>query len=409
VPQPTQRFLNAYRLAAYCGTALLVFQMYGVVTTGFVSWRLYGHPDGFDFQTFWAASHLSLLGRPLAAYDYPTLVDTIRAITPHAKLPGPWFYPPTFLLLVQPFALLPSPIAYLIFATLTTALLVAIVRKVLPMPGATVWILAFPGLWLNVVQGQNAALTATLALAAFIALPKRPRLAGVCIGLLAIKPHLAILFPLVLACAGMWTAFAFAALTAALFAAVSVAVFGLDIVPVFLHGLAQANAMVANGDLPWDQMATLFAGLRMLGVPASTAYLAQACQAILAIAAAAWVWRHSTALEVRATALVGATFLISPYLYNYDAVWLAIPLALLTAKAMRDGWLRGERALLAVAFLYPQVGNECGRLLGLCFGPLLFAALLGLAMRRTWLTMRATRTPEHADHAVRLDPALDRR
>jgi alpha-1,2-mannosyltransferase len=203
--------------------------------------------------------------------------------------------------------------------------------------------------------------------------------------MLSIKPHLAILFPLALACAGMWTAFISAGVTAVLLTGISIAIFGLGAIPAFLHGVSAASSAIAVGALPWEQTASLFAALRAAHVPLTPAYVAQACQAIAATGAVIWTWRQSGDLAVRATALVAGTCMISPYIFNYDATWLGVPIALLTAKALRDGWLPWEREILCVAWLYPGLGDLCGYFLHAGIGPLVFASLLFVAVRRTRL------------------------
>jgi len=386
-PESNKRWLNQARLLAYLGTILLTLQVMLLIGVDRQAWIVHGQPGGFDFQTFWAASRLSLEGTPLKAYSWDAIIQAGQQIGSHVVKTGPWRYPPNFLLLVQPLALLPCSISYFIFIAITTIGLIVLLRKVLSAQGTMVWLLAFPGLWLNAVQGQNGSLTACFALGALLLLHKnRPVLAGVCIGMLSIKPHLAILFPLALACAEMWTAFFAAAITVAIFTGLSIAVFGIAVIPAFLHGMGEANANLANGLLPWPQMASLFATLRELHVAVEPAYAAQICQAVIATCAVIWVWRKSHEWEVRATALVAGTFMISPYIYNYDAVWLAIPVALMTAKALRDGWLRAERLILSIAFIYPPSGNAIAYSpwhVGL--GPIVLAALLFLAIRRTYL------------------------
>lgn len=381
VSTSTVHWFNKARLRAYCGTILLASLIYGL-RCAWHSWTLYGQPNGMDFTTFWAASRLWLDGTPLEAYSFPALVHAARHISPNLPAPGPFFYPPNFLLLLRPFALLPAPVAYVIFAVSTAAVFVVLLRKVLPMRGALLPILAFPGIWLTMTQGQNSCITAALALGALLLLNRRPILAGICIGMLSIKPHLAILFPLVLACAGMWTAFIAAGVTALLLTGISIAVFGLAAIPVFLHGVSLANSAIAIGALPWWQTASLFATLRVIHVPIAPAYVAQACQAIVAAGAVLWVWRQSDDLAVRATALVAGTCMISPYLFNYDATWLGVPIALLAAKALRDGWLPWEREILGVAWLYPGLGDLCGLFLNAGIGPVVFASLLFVAVRR---------------------------
>jgi len=385
--QSAQRWLNQARLLAYLGTILLTLQVMLLIYADKHAWVVHGQPGGFDFQTFWAASRLWLEGMPLQAYSEHAIIQAGQQIGPHVVETGPWRYPPNFLLLVRPLALLPCPVSYLIFITVTTIGLMVLLHKVLRAPDTLVWVLAFPGLWLNAIQGQNGSLTACFALGALLLIHKnRPILAGVCIGMLSIKPHLAILFPLALACAEMWTAFFAAAVTAAVFTGVSIAVFGVAVIPAFLHGMGEANTNLASGLLPWPQMVSLFASLRELNVAVKPAYAAQICQAVIATCAVAWIWRKSHEWEVRATALVAGTFMISPYIYNYDAAWLAIPLASMTAKALRDGWLRGERLILSIAFIYPQSGYAIDfSLWHVGFGPLVLAALLFLAIRRTYV------------------------
>ncbi|SAK65232.1 membrane protein [Caballeronia hypogeia] len=390
---------RASRIGAYSATLLLAVQCFGVVFNALHSWKKFGFPGGGDFLTFWAAARITDAGAPLEAYSWPAIKHIAAQFSPDIPMPGPWFYPPNFLLIARPLAWMPGGVAYGLFAALSSALFVWLMRRALPARHMLVWILAFPGLWLNAAQGQNAAITASLVLAALLSMPARPVLAGVFIGLLSIKPHLAILFPIALACAGMWRTFLAAAVTALLFTGVSVAVFGIGIVPVFLHGLSDANGYIAAGVLPWDQTASLFATLRMAHVAAGPAYVAQACQAALAVCAVAWVWRNSTQLEVRATALVAATFMISPYIYNYDAVWLGVPVALITARALRDGWLRGERVILVVAWMYPQMADLMSIHFGIGPGPLVFASLIFLAVRRARL--------ESADAGtIAADPAI---
>jgi hypothetical protein len=398
-----QHWLNRPRLRAYSAAVLLASLIYGLRCAWF-NWKLYGEPNGFDFATFWAASRLTFDGTPLKAYSWEAIVRTAQHISPHVMSPGPWFYPPNFLLVVKPFALLPFPAAYAIFAIGTGTVFVLLLRKVVPLSGAWLPILAFPGLWLNVAQGQNGCLTAALVLGVFLSIGKRPVLAGVGIGLLSIKPHLAILFPVVLACAGMWTTFIAAGVTATLFTGVSVVVFGTAIVPVFLHGFSAASGYVATGALPWPQMASLFATLRALHVGITPAYVAHACASVLACAVVIGVWRRSQELEVRIMALVAGTFMLSPYIYNYDAAWLAIPIAFFAAKAQHAGWLRGEREILCVAWLYPVLGHLCGYLLHMGIGPLVFASLLFVAARRTCPQPRAAAASQTARPGARFAP-----
>ena len=403
MPKSAQHWLSPARVRAYSTVVLLVSLIYAL-PCAWAAWKMYREPGGFDFVTFWLASRLSLGGSPLAAYSYASIQHVAQGISPHFKVSGPWFYPPNFLLIVRPFALLPFPLAFLGFVTATTAIFVVLLRKAVPFPGVWLPIVAFPGLMVDALQGQNACLTASLMLGAILLLPKRPILAGVCIGMMSIKPHLAILIPLALACAGMWTTFIAAAVTAILFTGAAIAVFGTAVIPAFLHALSEANADLASGMLPWPEMASAFAALRVLHVAAPLAYAAQACEALVATLAVGWVWRNSNELEVRATALVAGTFMVSPYVYIYDTAWLGIPIALLSAKAVRDGWLRWEREILCVAWLFPVVGEMSAYFLHAGIGPLVFASLMFVALRRTYRSRKVGVEGCQCLHAAPLTP-----
>jgi alpha-1,2-mannosyltransferase len=247
------------------------------------------------------------------------------------------------------------------------------------------------------VQGQNGALTASLAGLALLCLDRRPALAGVFIGLLAIKPHLAIFFPVALAAAGLWRTMLAAAVTATLFAALSIAILGIDTVPAFIGAIGHMTGLLEKGALQWWQMPSLFAALRMAGISVHAAWLAHVALAALATGALVCVWRRCADIGVRAVALVAATFLGSPYVYHYDEVWFALPIAFLTIHAARTGWLRGEREILLLAWCYPLAGNVLAARTGVNPGPLFSCVLLALALRRAYRPPAAGVAQHHRD------------
>ena len=78
---------------------------------------------------------------------------------------------------------------------------------------------ALPFLSVNLFTGQIGAIVAILFLAAAYFWSSRPILAGICIGLLAIKPQMGVLIPFALLAAGQWrTIWAAAATIAAMVA-----------------------------------------------------------------------------------------------------------------------------------------------------------------------------------------------
>ena len=67
-------------------------------------------PSGMDFLDFWAAGRLVLQGHPELAYDI-TIHGAVENTIAHIGGRMPFPYPPPFLAIVAPFALLPYGIA----------------------------------------------------------------------------------------------------------------------------------------------------------------------------------------------------------------------------------------------------------------------------------------------------------
>jgi len=342
-----------------------------------------GKPLGYDFMTFWAASKMALAGHAPQAYDIASIFKVEKNTVPAMHdIIFVWYYPPTFYLLALPLALLPYLAAYWAFIVTTFAAYFAAFTRITRDPRA-LWCLAgFSGLWMNLFHGQNGFLTAALAGGALLCMPRRPVLAGVLIGLLAIKPHLALLFPLVLIAIGAWRTFFAAAVTTVIFLAGSTAVFGLQTLTACLHSLSYARGFLESGFLPWVKMPTIFALLRLLGAPVSVAYGVHALGALFAVVGVWLVWRRCADWPVRGAALMTATFFVSPYVFDYDLVWLAFPIAWLGFSGLRHGWLRGEREVLTAAWLLPLLMAPVATAVHLQLGPIVLGALLWVAVRR---------------------------
>ncbi|NDU87097.1 MAG: DUF2029 domain-containing protein, partial [Ferrovum sp.] len=293
------------------------------------------------------------------------------------------FYPPTFYLAILPLALIPHMTAYLVFITITLTSYAAVLWRIIPKQ-ETLWALvAFSGSWINIRAGQNGFLTAAIAGAALIFLGKRPLLAGILIGLLAIKPQLAVLFPVALMAAGLWRSFIMAALTVMVFAIVSVGVLGDTTYHAWLQALPLPERYLESGYLPLPAMPTVFSFLRLLGVPVSAAYLGHTVVAIGATMILWKVWRRSSNEMLRGAALTTATFLVSPYVYNYDLAWLALAIAWMTKFGLMEGWLRGEREILVTVWLLPILSTLIATYTSLQVAPFVLLALLWMILRRS--------------------------
>ncbi|KFG97917.1 membrane protein [Burkholderia paludis] len=396
------QWLTADRIVPYSCIMLMLFAalatVWGIVTNGFTS-NATVRP-AVDFSVFWTASHLVLHGHAAAAYDPSSFMQAelaqFDAYLQHRPLP--WLYPPTMLLFVAPVALVPFLPAYFLFfagSLLCYAFAVSRLsglRAHLPVPrAAALVVVAYSAVCMAALFGQNSILTAGIAALALHLLGRRPIVAGLLIGLLAIKPQLAVVFPFVLVAARAWRTFAAAALSATLFAAAGIALAG----PGALHGLSLALSTVRDQHfmLPsyWLASPTPFAALRLAGAPVSAALAAQAAVALLALAAAVDVWRRTRDMRLRGAVLAVATLLTTPYLWNYELTWLGIAIFCLIACGLDEGWLPGEQGILVLAWLLP-IFEMFNRLMKLPqVGPLVLLAVLFVVVRRAALTSRSAR------------------
>ena len=205
------------------------------------------------------------------------------------------------------------------------------------------------------IYGQNAFLTAGLVILAFANLYSRPVLAGILIGLLVIKPQMAVLLPLLMICGRHWQAFLAAAITATLVCLLSTWSIGLDAWPAFFQSLSDAREYLETGKLRWGQMISIFADVKQLGGSTTLAYSLHIAWAGMLLALCAFTWLRTRDLALRATTFVLATLHFSPYMYDYELVWMALPLILLGIRGNQSGWLRFERELLLIAWLFPFI------------------------------------------------------
>lgn len=352
-----------------------------------------------DLGVFWTASHLALAGHPLDAYDPIRLWQADLRID-GAAIEGQfgWFYPPTFYLVILPLALFPYFVSYLGFMLVTLVGYVAVIRRI--VPGREVlWCLAgFSGVWLNIRLGQNGFLTAALAGAALLSLERRPVLSGLFIGLLSIKPHLVLLFPVALVAIGAWRTLFTAAIVAIVFMLASTFILGADTITAWLHSIDLARSLLETkgGFGYWVNMPTMFAFLRLLDVPVREAYMGQALVALVALVAVWRIWRNSGSVPLRSACLITATLLVSPYLLEYDLAWLALAIAWLVKLGLEDGWLRAEREVLVAIWLLPFSLFLIASVTSIQIGPWVLLTLLWMILRRSSISLRRGKTDKFA-------------
>jgi alpha-1,2-mannosyltransferase len=312
-----------------------------------------GKPLGYDFITFWSAGVLTLGGNAAGAFDFKTIASIQQMAVPGLEKLFLWHYPPTFQLATMPLAMMPYFVSYFVFVAGSLVLFVAALRPLVPHRDGWIILLALPATFICVMHGQNSLISAALIGTAIMTIDRRPIVAGICIGLLAYKPQLGILFPLILAITGRWRVMAVAAATMALFVGVSVLAFGVDLWGVFFRNLSVAREVTEAGLLPWGKMPSAFVFLRMLGVPQGAAYAAQIMVAMTAAAVVGWVWWRCGATLLAGAVLVTGTMLLTPYTFDYEMAIMAVPLAVIARHLVRHGASDGAKIMLLLLAASP--------------------------------------------------------
>lgn len=306
-----------------------------------------------DFVNVWAAGQLVLQGNPAAAYDWPThkAMEVAALGHPFEGYFG-WHYPPTFLPVAALLAKMSYVPAQIIFLLSTFCAYLFCLLGIIGERAGYFLAAAFPAVLANFIAGQNGFLSAALLGGALLMLVERPILAGVLLGLLSYKPHLGLLFPIVLAASGHWRVFITAGIVATLMAIASWGAFGTETWAAFFANIGHTSqAFLSDGWADFAKLQTAFGLLRMLGGSESLAWTVQAVLALITIAAVTALWRSRADYEIKAAALGVGAMLATPYLYTYDLVVLAVPLAFLWRRGRARGFLNHELAGIALACL----------------------------------------------------------
>jgi glycosyl transferase family 87 len=338
-------------------------------------------PDGnglpTDFVNVWAAGKLALAGHAAAAYDWPTHKLAEESAVGHA-FDGyfGWHYPPTFLFVAAGLALLPYVTANAVWVFGTFPAYVVAIRAIISDRIGIFLAVAFPAVLSNFLVGQNGFLSAGLIGGTLFLLDRRPILAGVLLGLLTYKPHLGLMFPIALAASGHWRVFVTAMIVAALMALASLLAFGADSWQAFFANIGHtSHVFLSEGQADLSKLQTAFGLTRTLG---GTEALAWTVQIALALAAAGFIavlWHSRIADEIKCAALGTASMLATPYLYTYDLVILAVPLAFLIRLGGKRGFLPHEVAGIGLAcalvLIFPFVKEPVGFIAVLVVGALI--------------------------------------
>ena len=235
-----------------------------------------------DFDAFHIVANRVWLGDVENAYQFTNLIDMERAASgTDAFLP--WTYPPQFSLFLAPLALVPIGVAYFLFTASTLTFYIVVLRSIAGSYFVLLLIILFPAIAVTMACGQNGFLTAGLIGLVCLFFEERPILAGVALGLMVIKPHLAIAFAVYALLRRSWTVVITAGAVVLTTSAACTAIFGTHIWIGFLQSVHDSSIFLERGYYPLFRMISFYAALRTAGLSAGSSFLGQGLIAALAL------------------------------------------------------------------------------------------------------------------------------
>src|SRR5260370_1360217 len=139
------------------GYSLILLGLYAIAVVGWIALSnglvdRNGKPVGTDFSSFYAAGSLVLDGRAGGVYDMAAHYAREQQIFGTATPYYGWLYPPIFLLVATPLALMPYPLALAAWQGGTFAFYLAVIAAILRRPRQDGGAIA--DIWLLLEQGE---------------------------------------------------------------------------------------------------------------------------------------------------------------------------------------------------------------------------------------------------------------
>jgi glycosyl transferase family 87 len=342
-----------------------------------------GTPFGGDFIGFWNAAHRVRHGDLAAIYDPDAWHQILSTATGPVTLS--WFvYPPFALFGLWPLGDATYNEAVLAWSIVPLAFYVALIVVLAKRSGLGIdanpageksWsraqayavLIAFslPFVSANLFGGQTGAIVAVLFLGTAYFWLSRPVLAGICLGLLAIKPQMGLLMPFALMASGQWRIVAAAATTVLALIVLSTLWLGAAIWTDYLRMSLLFGHFIGSGyPQIWQLAISPYVSLQGTGMPAALAgffQVAVTAAVLTAVIQAFWRWnanqqefgKQDGRLDLRFGLLAAGTLLTTPYSLSYDTPLLMLSIIPLLARSWRDGWNGIELATLAALLISP--------------------------------------------------------
>lgn len=307
------------------------------------AWLVYANSIGawplipLDVSVFWGGGVLALSGDVSLAYDgvaFDSFLQGLHSSTEQNELRFP--YPPNLFLLIWPLGFLPFVLAWPAFLLPGMAGFFYIARRFTDGVTAAGMTLALGGPIHSLQLGQNGYYTAALLAGGLLAARRSSLLSGVCLGILAIKPHLAVVGFLALLFWREWKALGWAIGTVVAMSLLATVIYGPGVWFAFIEG----NTSFA-GELATTRRTTLvenfhqtFFAISVGAIGSTAAFILHGIVGLGALFVCAQIRsRHLAIAGVLAT-----TLLLPPYSFVYDSTMLVLACAILIHEDRDLSW-----------------------------------------------------------------------
>jgi hypothetical protein len=353
------------RRAAYTFGVLAFFAIGFAIKTMWFSRLGMGHDrELVDFDVFHLVAQKVWLGGVNQAYHFTDFLKMQREASAGHGSFMPWTYPPQFDLLLAPFGLMPIGAAYFLFVGATFTFYVVVLRAIAGSHFVLLLIVLFPTLEVTMACGQNGFFTGGLIGLVCLFFEDRPIVAGLSLGLMVVKPHLAVAFATYAILKRSWIVVATAAAVVLTSSAICTAVFGAQIWSDFLQSVRDASIFLEQGNYPLFRMISVYAALRTSGLSASAAFVGQSIVALLVLGLVVLAVFRRMPLRTSLGLTAALSVYISPYAYDYDLPIFGIGLAMLLPTIQATTSQRERTIIYAAPMVIGAYGNLRSGLLG---------------------------------------------
>lgn len=308
-----------------------------------------------DFDAFYIAALLGRGGRVSEAYHLASLIAAQREAYGTTSF-MPWTYPPPFTLAMQGLAALPLGAAFLLFSLGSFALYLRVLSRIAGpwLPGVVVAVT--PAIILNLRTGQNGLLIAGLIGAFLLAFRDGRKVAGLPLGLLVIKPHLAVGAGLLVLLHRRWSVVLIAGAVGLVLLAISTVAYGAAVWGHFRDAVTEAAGFLAAGYYPLFRMNSIYATAHSLGAGPAAAMALQICGAVAALGTLAYAYFKGIPFNRLAALACAASVCVSPYGYDYDLAVLGVGAAFVMPEILERATTPQFLSLSALMWLVGGYG-----------------------------------------------------